>query len=409
MLQVSIPQARQRFKLLPPNLQDAVFDYATAETIDGIAKENHLADYKTSAFAEAVGLVLLGFLRISELPKEIHDRTAIDLRLAATLASAVENRLLAGIRGDLEKVYAPAGEEPAGPVPVVPMPASSVSEIKPAIPIPTGAPAPKPFFDLPAGPAGAPAPAGPAGKPVPSGGPLPAPMPMPAPAAPSFMQARTEVQPIAPRKDFRLELAPAPAQSKAPGPPRPAQMELGMMKAPAPQPIAAPTPETAPRVVHYTQWKTSLASPASVMGPEKGGPAPISLTNLSSGVLTPKIPDKASASPAPMPNPVPPPQKESLPDATSRPKLTAPDIRPVSAVSAGPALIAPQVPQAVPAAAPAAKSVDNLLAKLAPQQVQGGISGPARSEIPVKVVNFTATSQVPAPPSPVKPPSPPAR
>ncbi len=401
MPQVSVQQARQRFKLLPPNLQDAVFDYATAETISAIAQENHLADYKTSALAEAVGLVLLGFLRIGELAKEIHDRTAVDLRLAATLASAVENRLLTGIRSDLEKIYAPAGEEPAAPTPApafVPEP-SSLS--KPA-PIPSGAPAPKPFLDL-TGPAGVAMPA-PTDKPA---APPAPPLGGPAPAAPSFMQARTEVQPITPKKDFRLEFAPAPAQTKTPGPPRAAQMELGMMKPPAPRPAAAPVPETAPRVVHYTQWKTSLTSPSSAVGQENA-PAPVSLTNLSSGVLTPKIQEKV---PAPTPSPAALPIKES-PQAASAAKPPATDAGP------GPAPLADKTSVPAPAGAPAPRSVDNLLAKLAPQQVQGGISGPARSETPAKVVNFTATPQAPAsaPPPPGgspaqagKPPLPPLR
>lgn len=157
-----------------------------------------------------------------------------------------------------------------------------------------------------------------------------------------------------------------------------------------PAPKSAEVPSSEPRVVHYTQWKTPLVPPSPSGAPN--APAPVSLTNLASGVIPPKLQEKPSG-PG---RQVPPPQIPSKPSAPPPPPAPAPASKPAGASVPG-------------------KQVDTLLAKFAPIREGGGLAGTNPPPQPVsgapKVVNFTATEQsqgpriVPQPPAPPQAPA----
>ncbi|OGY99783.1 MAG: hypothetical protein A2945_02190 [Candidatus Liptonbacteria bacterium RIFCSPLOWO2_01_FULL_52_25] len=100
-------QARTRFTSLPPSLQNAIFSVQTADVIDSITQQNNVSDEKASGIAEAVGLVLLGFIHPEELAQEIASRTGIAPQAAQAIATSLNNRICGPLKTDIDKAYAP--------------------------------------------------------------------------------------------------------------------------------------------------------------------------------------------------------------------------------------------------------------------------------------------------------------
>lgn len=334
MTNVSIPQARTRLKTLPENLQDVFFSAQTAEIISRVGEQNHLPEEKVKRVAEAVGVVLLGFIHVEELAKEIQDRAQVTPELAKTLAASVENRILNSVRTDLEKAYAPVPAEPekleeikkpasppapVGGPPTPPKPAgvvpkpfidlSSLSKIaapaptvKPtATPSPTGLPIQEKWKTYGAPPkpesgalGGAPRKEDRAGVMPPGKTPVPpAPPPATPPApAPVLLKRKLELEPLKPAAGIRLEPTSQFQAGKVqvPTPPKPARLEIG--KPPMPPPTGGQAPEpartemTPPRVVHYSQWLTSITQVQPPTPPAMPAPKPPTPGSETSGSAT---------------------------------------------------------------------------------------------------------------------------
>jgi hypothetical protein len=151
----------------------------------------------------------MGFLHPEDMANEIRDELGIDLRIAAAIASAINQRIFTPIRADIDKAYQPiaaAAVATTGP--------KIVQEIRPVptAPKPTGTPPPMsipvaPTVQMPAPKSAAPMPS-PAQKPAPSFVTPPSPMPsMPLRPSPVSVTARTSPA-----------TAPAPTSAPAPKP-----------------------------------------------------------------------------------------------------------------------------------------------------------------------------------------------
>lgn len=113
-MNVTAQQARTRFKTLSPKLQDVVFSVQTAEIIATTVQSAHLPLLKIPLVAEAVGLVLLGFVHPEDLAKEIEQYASIPQPVATELSKAFSAKLFAPIRTDLDATYAPAPDGRGG-------------------------------------------------------------------------------------------------------------------------------------------------------------------------------------------------------------------------------------------------------------------------------------------------------
>ncbi|HUC31234.1 MAG TPA: hypothetical protein VMR99_00900 [Candidatus Paceibacterota bacterium] len=129
MTTITKEQAQNRFALLPPTLQDAVFSVQNAEIIFSVGEQYHLPDDKVEGLASLVGWVLLGFLHLENLPGEIAADEGIAPPLAKDITDSLTNKIFAVIKPDIDKAYAPVPhEEPlTGPVTIQDTDSSPIS------------------------------------------------------------------------------------------------------------------------------------------------------------------------------------------------------------------------------------------------------------------------------------------
>ncbi|MEK9194553.1 MAG: hypothetical protein AAB884_01955, partial [Patescibacteria group bacterium] len=97
----------ERFASLPSTLKEGVLDYATAEDIFRVSQTNHLPEAKISALASLVGKMLMGFLHLDDLPKEIGGLLGIDRRLAESVAAELDRKIFSRLREEIKEVYDP--------------------------------------------------------------------------------------------------------------------------------------------------------------------------------------------------------------------------------------------------------------------------------------------------------------
>lgn len=101
-------QARQRFITIPLRLQDAIFSVQTAEIMDGIAQQYHLDDPKVKTIGKITGWVLLGFAHPEDVAREIQEQLAIPAQVASEISGSINAKIFNSLRDELDKVYAPA-------------------------------------------------------------------------------------------------------------------------------------------------------------------------------------------------------------------------------------------------------------------------------------------------------------
>lgn len=293
-------QARQRFAKLPSILQDAMFSMQNAEIIDQTTTQNSIPEEKAGKIGDLVGWVLLGFIHAEDMATELQATLGVPSKAADEIARSLENKIFNPLKGELDKIYAPAlhKDEAApgpkiiqdiGPVltasqatlrmqpvsaPPLPKPAAAgwsrstpeqpvVRLSQPSVPSLQNAqnmassrvppPAPKPVeipikgpvgeFERIAAQKGAPRP------PVVLTGP-----------APIIIHEDASFKPAQQPPNFHLQLPTEQfnmQKGTTPTPMRPAVLELGN-----------PAPGAAGRVVHYTEYKSpSPAAPVSPQAP----------------------------------------------------------------------------------------------------------------------------------------------
>lgn len=168
MITITKEQAQNRYALLPPTLQDAVFSEQNTEIISSVGEQYHLSDEKTESIASLVGWILLGFLHLEDLPGEIAVEIDVAPQLAKDIANSLNNKIFAVIKPDIDKTYAPVPHEkiqesptiiqniiPPSPMPLIAKPITlsdigwskqpaAGSNIGLSVAIPTPKPAPTP-------------------------------------------------------------------------------------------------------------------------------------------------------------------------------------------------------------------------------------------------------------------------
>ncbi len=348
---VTKQQARDRFVLLPPVLQDAVFSDSNAEKISAINEQFKVPEDAQEIVASRTGWVLLGFLPQENLAEELVSGAGMDASTAKSIASALNEKIFQPLQSAINSISAPA-PTPSGNT-GAPKVIQDIASAKSAVPVPTpntqtSGSTPIPLTnlsskgwsrmssaDLPPVPSAikkpAPFPSAPVPVPTPSasfvprtigGVPIPGrpvtPTPAPAPAPAPVMIQRGEIFAAPARNaDFHLErkmgaqmdLEGARIQPKA----KPAMIEFGQAK-PAPTPSTPGTPPASWRAGAYSGFATSLPS---VPIAKEGGR---SVTEITTTLQSPKIP----AMPQPPMPPKPPAAAMGQTPMTPRPPQTPP-------------------------------------------------------------------------------------
>ncbi len=105
MITVTKKQAQDRFALISPPLQDAIFSEKTADVISYIQNKYSIPDDITETIAAFTGWVLLGFVRIEDVEKELAALLAMDRKSAAAIASELNEKIFTPLRPAIEASY----------------------------------------------------------------------------------------------------------------------------------------------------------------------------------------------------------------------------------------------------------------------------------------------------------------
>jgi hypothetical protein len=296
-------ELQKRFNSLPDALKNALDSASNLNIANQICKNHHLVDEEKMLIVQQIcGFVMFGFIHYYDIADEINGFLELNNpKLAQSIAKELEVKIFIQLKSELEKNYEPLPDiTPAAtqlveitkkpePTPITPAePPRIIEEVKKPTSL-AGLTAPKPTA-----PPSAPTPAPPAPPPVKSPstqlGASRVEPPVVSRVEPVFIHKEAEFKPITPKPGFHLEI-PIPKPPAAPKPAvlEPAKIEVGPSlsgKLPgAAQPIKPPigrTEVSIPRVIHYSQWKTSLEKPS-------GKPEPVPLSQLSA-ISIPKPP-----------------------------------------------------------------------------------------------------------------------
>jgi hypothetical protein len=141
--QITEQQLSSRWDSLPSILKEAIVSETNSDFVWKTAGDEHLPEDKIRIVSKLTGYVLMGFIHPEELTDEISSAAEIDKRVAAAIADPINKKVFQPMRGELENIYAPAGEEPQAPKPIaieeIIKPASVTAAPIPA-PSPTGQP-----------------------------------------------------------------------------------------------------------------------------------------------------------------------------------------------------------------------------------------------------------------------------
>ncbi len=158
MIIINPQQGRERYKIIPRELQDLIFSETTKELFDHIGEENHLGPEKTYELGRVAGLVLLGFLHKDDTRKEFQEVLAVNPMIANELQNELNKKLFNPVSDLLEKIYSPLSKNtlnstkkidsviPSKPVSIDSMPKSApLPAVAPTI-VPTKPPLVTPSF-----------------------------------------------------------------------------------------------------------------------------------------------------------------------------------------------------------------------------------------------------------------------
>ena len=249
MLKISQKQVLERRDTLPQNLREALSSEQNTDILWRVCEGQHLSEDKIRKVAVIAGDVILGFIHIEDLAKEIKVELNIAPEIANAITSEVNRKIFAPIRADLEKVYAPPIAEPRGLEADLrwqeaPVPPEHIIDLKPkaeevmAVPLSPPPPAPPitqlPITELPETEEG-----------------------------PVIIHKEAEVSTLAPeRKSLGGLLGFLTRKKKEEIEPAVAQVKLGGEILPSAAPTIAKTEPVKPRIVHYTE----LRKPVSPFG-----------------------------------------------------------------------------------------------------------------------------------------------
>lgn len=115
MVTIKQDQAYERWDTLPDVLRDALYSEPNSDFIWKTCEAEHIPDEKIYGVARIAGYVLMGFLHPEDMAEELKESLSIDPKICASIASAINQRIFAPVRKDIDTVYAPPSRFAVGP------------------------------------------------------------------------------------------------------------------------------------------------------------------------------------------------------------------------------------------------------------------------------------------------------
>jgi hypothetical protein len=236
MTKITQDQALERWDTLPQILREALYSDVDSDYLWKVCEGEYIPDEKIYTISGIVGYVLMGFLHPEDVGGEIAEKLQIDRRIADVIASAINQRIFAPLRPEIDKVYSPASASPVlnvasagGPI--------MMSVVPTVVPISSkkGVPPPQPPAPL--------TPSGIEGKPLPEKG--------WSTMRPAFAEASagkpSEIPPMPPKVTMKTDTKPVP---------------MPLSQVPAKIPVGMPTPAAMPAPRPSFNPPINLARPA---------------------------------------------------------------------------------------------------------------------------------------------------
>ena len=106
MFQITNQQIENRWNILPIRLIEILCSFDIGKTIKEISKINHLTDEKSDKIAGLIGFVVMGFIHLEDLAKEIKEATGIHSEIVDLIVKEIDRKIFALIRSEIDKAYA---------------------------------------------------------------------------------------------------------------------------------------------------------------------------------------------------------------------------------------------------------------------------------------------------------------
>jgi len=101
----------KRFESLPSHIQNIVSSEQAEKLISQIGKSHYLSKEKVQTLEQIVALILMGFVHLRNLKREISDKLFLNYDHTVALSNDLEQELFREIRGDLDQIYTPIEED----------------------------------------------------------------------------------------------------------------------------------------------------------------------------------------------------------------------------------------------------------------------------------------------------------
>jgi len=259
MVKLSQYKILERWDILPISLREASFSEINSGFLWQTCEAEHIPDNKIYTVARITGYVLMGFLHPEDMANEMRDALGVDIRIATSISDAINQRIFAPIRPDIDKVYNPSTSGTTTP--------KIFEEVRPPMAelIPRSAPAPLPSISSVA-PVSATA--------------TPAPLPKQEPIKPATEKTVSSLDEFA-----RFKTGAAPSAPPAPAP-KPIVLQTESMSRPIPNAPDFKVPTIAENIMGGRKGSEPLPTKTAVI--EFGGmPVPKALVAQSSAA--PKV------------------------------------------------------------------------------------------------------------------------
>ena len=92
---------------MPDDIREALVSEETSDFLWKTCEVEHIPDAKIYTVARLAGYVLFGFLHPEDLAAELRDALTIDIRIASAIANAINQRIFAPLRPQIDAVYKP--------------------------------------------------------------------------------------------------------------------------------------------------------------------------------------------------------------------------------------------------------------------------------------------------------------
>lgn len=123
MLKLSKIQIDERIEKLSPILKEALFDYENFIKIENIEKNFDLNASQSEIFRKIIGRIIMGFIPLSDLEKEIFSGLAVNQEDAKKISEDLNKNIFADLKGEIEKI----GQSSA---PQTPVPQANIVNLK---------------------------------------------------------------------------------------------------------------------------------------------------------------------------------------------------------------------------------------------------------------------------------------